>query len=248
MRDWESAIEKAIREAQERGEFDNLANAGKPLNLEPNPYAPNLDLVHHLLKDQGFAPAWIEEDKEIRQAYDEATTRVQQAWQRYRERMLGAELLPPVRCQQEQRSATMAWADARTRFAAHLAVLNERIRLFNLKVPIVHKQRAELDADLELRRLGIDLSLVPTPDGPPAAIDEPADPSDNERGRLQEALYRLIQGREKMPLSPPWHNARRATIFRYIDRLQRIAGAAEEPAANDEADDEHPGRVPGAYD
>lgn len=241
MRDWESAIEKAIREAQERGEFDNLANAGKPLNLEPNPYAPDLDLVHHLLKDQGFAPAWIEEDKEIRQAYDEASLRVQQAWQRYRERTLGAGLLPPVRCQQEQRSAALAWADARTRFATHLAALNERIRLFNLKVPIVDKQRAELDPDTELRRLGIDLSLAPAPDVPPAAAtDEPTDPADNERGRLQEALYRLIQGREKMPLSPSWHNARRATIFRYIDRLQHIASAADEPA-----NDEHPGGVSG---
>ena len=29
----ESAVEKAIREAQERGEFDNLPGAGKPLDL-----------------------------------------------------------------------------------------------------------------------------------------------------------------------------------------------------------------------
>ncbi len=30
---WESAVEKQIREAQERGEFDNLPGAGKPLDL-----------------------------------------------------------------------------------------------------------------------------------------------------------------------------------------------------------------------
>lgn len=29
--EWESPVEKAIREAQERGEFDNLPGAGKPL-------------------------------------------------------------------------------------------------------------------------------------------------------------------------------------------------------------------------
>ncbi|HYN66520.1 MAG TPA: DUF1992 domain-containing protein, partial [Ornithinibacter sp.] len=28
---WESPVEKAIREAQERGEFDDLPGAGKPL-------------------------------------------------------------------------------------------------------------------------------------------------------------------------------------------------------------------------
>ena len=30
---WESAVDKQIREAQERGDFDNLPGAGKPLDL-----------------------------------------------------------------------------------------------------------------------------------------------------------------------------------------------------------------------
>lgn len=234
MVDWESAIEKAIREAQERGEFDNLANAGRPLNLEPNPYAPDLDLVHRLLKDQGYAPAWIEDDKEIRQLQAEASERVQQAWQRYQERMLGAELLPAVRCRQEQRSAALAWAAARDRFVGSVHIVNERIRLFNLKVPIVDKQRSALDVDTELRRLGIDPAVTASDSVPDTdAVDSEANATDAERGRLQDALYRLIQGREKMPLSPPWHNARRAAIFRYIDRLQHMAGASEEPPASD---------------
>jgi hypothetical protein len=234
VRDWESAIEKAIREAQERGEFDNLANAGKPLNLEPNPYAPDLDLVHHLLKEQGFAPEWIEEDKMIRQVYADAVAQVQQAWRRYQERRLGAELLPAVRCQQEQRSAALAWTAARQRFADQVTTLNQQIRLFNLKVPIVDKQRAELDVDAELHKLGIDPTAgAGTPPLPNENTDETAGTADGERGRLQEALYRLIQGREKMPLSPPWHNARRATIFRYIDRLQHIGGSPAEPPADE---------------
>src|SRR6478752_4444719 len=33
---WESAVEKQIREAQERGEFDNLPGAGKPLAQREN--------------------------------------------------------------------------------------------------------------------------------------------------------------------------------------------------------------------
>lgn len=37
MERWESPVEKAIREAQERGEFDNLPGAGKPLPpINPN--------------------------------------------------------------------------------------------------------------------------------------------------------------------------------------------------------------------
>src|SRR4051812_16189036 len=30
---WESSVERQIREAQERGDFDNLPGAGKPLDL-----------------------------------------------------------------------------------------------------------------------------------------------------------------------------------------------------------------------
>jgi hypothetical protein len=37
---WESPVERAIREAQERGEFDNLPGAGKPL---PNLGNPDFD-------------------------------------------------------------------------------------------------------------------------------------------------------------------------------------------------------------
>lgn len=55
-----------LAQALERGEFDNLEGAGKPLNLEENPFEPvELRMVHKILKDNGFAPAWIELGKEI---------------------------------------------------------------------------------------------------------------------------------------------------------------------------------------
>ena len=37
---WESPVEKAIREAQERGEFDDLPGAGKPLKDLGDPDDP----------------------------------------------------------------------------------------------------------------------------------------------------------------------------------------------------------------
>ena len=37
MENWESPVERAIREAQERGEFDNLPGAGRPLRNLGNP-------------------------------------------------------------------------------------------------------------------------------------------------------------------------------------------------------------------
>ena len=37
MENWESPVERAIREAQERGEFDNLPGSGKPLRSLGSP-------------------------------------------------------------------------------------------------------------------------------------------------------------------------------------------------------------------
>ena len=219
MSKWESAVEQAIREAQARGEFDNLPNQGKPLDLTPNPYAGDRELSYHILKQQGFAPAWIEEGRELRQAQAEACDRVRQAWERFQQRMQAARQQPGRRGEAEE-AAQASWCDARQRFAAAVADINERIRLFNLKVPLVDKQRSPLVAEEMLASLGI------RDDGPPAEGSTAAEPAptgqETERGRLQEALYRLIQGREKMPLSPGWHNARRKAIFRYVDRLREM--------------------------
>ena len=55
-----------IAEAMKRGEFDNLEGAGKPLNLEENPFAPDeMHMAYKILKDNGYAPYWIELGKEI---------------------------------------------------------------------------------------------------------------------------------------------------------------------------------------
>ena len=55
-----------LAEAMERGEFDNLEGAGKPLNLEDNPFVPDeMHMAYKILKDNGYAPQWIELGKEI---------------------------------------------------------------------------------------------------------------------------------------------------------------------------------------
>ena len=60
-------IEEQIREAQERGAFDNLRGAGQPLDLDTNPYAGEKALGYSLLKNNGYAPAEVELAREVRQ-------------------------------------------------------------------------------------------------------------------------------------------------------------------------------------
>jgi len=66
MDEWRSIAERKIREAMEEGVFDNLRGEGQPLDLEENPYEdPSQRMGHRLLRNNGFAPAWMEEAKDI---------------------------------------------------------------------------------------------------------------------------------------------------------------------------------------
>ncbi|CAA9573075.1 MAG: hypothetical protein AVDCRST_MAG87-2616 [uncultured Thermomicrobiales bacterium] len=62
---WDSWVEEAIEEARQRGEFDDLPGQGKPLKIETNAYAPELNLALSALKSAGYAPTWMELDRQI---------------------------------------------------------------------------------------------------------------------------------------------------------------------------------------
>jgi hypothetical protein len=62
---WDTWIEEAITEAQERGEFDNLPDAGKPIKLEDSPFAPDMASALRTLKNAGYEPTWMELDRAI---------------------------------------------------------------------------------------------------------------------------------------------------------------------------------------
>jgi hypothetical protein len=66
LEDWDTWIDKAIRDAQQRGDFDNLPGAGKPLAIDDNPFAGEMGTAFGILKNAGMAPPWIELDKEVR--------------------------------------------------------------------------------------------------------------------------------------------------------------------------------------
>lgn len=62
----EKAIEEKIREAMERGEFDNLSGHGKPLDLDAYFNTPeDLRMAFAMLKSNNFVPEEVEIMKEI---------------------------------------------------------------------------------------------------------------------------------------------------------------------------------------
>jgi hypothetical protein len=62
---WESWVEKAISEAQERGEFDNLPGQGQRLIIEENREAGDWEMGYHLLKNAEMSPPWMELNREV---------------------------------------------------------------------------------------------------------------------------------------------------------------------------------------
>ena len=66
LAEWESAVEKQIREAQERGDFDNLPGQGRPLPAEP--WEGDWALAHHVLRQSGETLPWISLGREIEAA------------------------------------------------------------------------------------------------------------------------------------------------------------------------------------
>jgi hypothetical protein len=110
-----------IREAMEKGEFDNLEGKGKPLkNLGTMVEGGEMDLAHKIMKNAGIVPDWIVNGKNVREEID-----------CFRESLKSN---PPSRAQA----------------VLKVEMINKKIRHFNLGVPISSQQMALLDVDREL--------------------------------------------------------------------------------------------------
>jgi len=128
----QSLVEQRIQQAMADGQFDNLPGQGKPLPLDDNPYqTAGQNLGFHLLKQNGYAPEWIERDKEIRQTLTAARAKVQQAWLQHTE-------------------DSPAWEQVLLEFSETLKTLNRKIDSFNLMVPLLFCQRDRLNLTTEL--------------------------------------------------------------------------------------------------
>lgn len=67
---FEGLVEQRIKQAQEKGEFDNLEGNNKPLKFTDNNVPEELRLAHKILKNAGFAPPEVELKKKIKNTED----------------------------------------------------------------------------------------------------------------------------------------------------------------------------------
>jgi len=130
----ESITEKKLREAIENGEFDDLPGKGEPIDLKENPFEdPDLRVVHRLLRNAGFAPAWIEERKDIDAELVTAQRKLSRAWELFGE---------GGKAQSE-----LEWERSAKEFREQVTELNQRVRIYNLKTPAAVFHHRHIDAD-----------------------------------------------------------------------------------------------------
>lgn len=155
MNEPETWLDKIIREAEERGEFDDLPGEGQPLDLSANPFEdPAWRLANHLLENAGFTPDWIELDREIREGLDEARRALARSrdWRAEQMAALGDRRDPEA--QRQRNLIADEWGRATRRFVEAVGAINKQIARLNLKVPLPRLQRAKLDAARERQSLG----------------------------------------------------------------------------------------------
>lgn len=71
---YEKIVEQRIKEAMEKGEFENLPGKGKPILLEDDSHVPeDLRLAYKVLKNADCLPPELLEKKEILQMEDMLT-------------------------------------------------------------------------------------------------------------------------------------------------------------------------------
>ena len=153
VRKGENAIEKQIREAIERGDFDRLPGTGKPLDLGENPYTPaDWRLAFKLLQDAGMAPDWIELDKEIRRERLTLDAWIKQQVQMQRAQRARASTLPANKLIEARERLADSCEKTCFEYRRRATALNGLIDLFNLKAPRADLHRERLRPDEEIRK------------------------------------------------------------------------------------------------
>lgn len=139
---FEDYIGEQIRQARERGEFDNLSGTGKPLQLDSDLYAGDKYTGYHLLKSNGYAPKEIDLAKEIRTEYERATAKTMKV--RHLSRTLRARRVPPF--PSEKRAFNLSVEKAIAAYEATLRDLNSKILTLNvIAPPMMHQPKLDVE-------------------------------------------------------------------------------------------------------
>ncbi len=125
---WESLADRLIREAQERGELEAGAWAGRRLPAQDGAYEDPAAAANAILRTAGVAPGWISIDREVRRLADERARLLEVAG---RAGLLGCSAL-------------------RRRFEGVVADLDRALFRLEIEAPTPAQQRPRIDPAADL--------------------------------------------------------------------------------------------------
>ena len=129
-----SLIDRQLQQAMAEGQFDNLPGQGKPIPRDDNPLAGEWGLAFHVLKNAGFAPPWVEDDKEARKLLEKRDAILARA---------AAGPTPPLPARRKF---------DREALEALVVEANKVITRANYEAPTLQQQRRFLSTDEELAK------------------------------------------------------------------------------------------------
>lgn len=129
-------VEELIQNAQKSGEFENLEKQGKRLQLDDNPFAAETRLAHSIIKQAGYRPSFIDNQKNLKDRIQAARKILQDA----SENWTGTQW------------SKLRWEQAVAEFQTLVVALNRQIRDYNLKAPSDQFFIIPIDPDREIKR------------------------------------------------------------------------------------------------
>jgi DnaJ family protein C protein 28 len=152
---WRDIVEDQLNEARERGEFDALEGAGKPLRLDQNVFAGDKALAYSLLKQNKMLPPELERSREIDADVAQGEALLA-GLRRRRDTMLGKR--GPAHAS-ERRAYDVLRNKTSQRYVVALRAINSKILSLNIIVPspmhrrLLDVERLLADFEAEFPRL-----------------------------------------------------------------------------------------------
>jgi hypothetical protein len=160
---FEDHVEQLIRQAQDQGKFNDLANQGQPIKLEAeNPYLdPDWRMAYKVAQDGGYVPTWIELDKEV-EAEISKVNRTREDHRRWIARRLDDIKNGPTRnFVSDLRSLRQTHQRFLETHRKHLVQLNKKIDEFNAHCPVSNLAKAKVFVDTTIEAFDRTCPAIP---------------------------------------------------------------------------------------
>lgn len=142
--DRQNLMEDIIQEGIDNGLFDNLPGKGKPLNLNRNHFAADMEMANELLKENDLPPAWVLQRNEILAKIAKLRAEIERQWGWHEGKFAIATA--------NRGQLTIRWDDYCLKWQNEIVVLNKAIDAFNLKRPFDNIEIFKLNLEDELKR------------------------------------------------------------------------------------------------